>query len=101
RLAGAPCRPRCATNPWISSVSGTPYGQVYSGTYKVKFTPGTNTLSAVFTPTNGAPQPALVGTAVAGATNTTLIPGMSIVARNPLAAGAGTDTSTYTVPKGG
>jgi flagellar hook-associated protein 2 len=96
-LSGTTSSTGDATNPWISSVSGTPYGQVYSGTYKIKFTPGTNTLSAVFTPTNGAPQPALVGTAVAGATNTTLIPGLSIVARNPLPAGAGTDTITYTV----
>ena len=86
-----------ATNPWISSVSGTPYGQVYGGQYKISYTPVTNALSAVFTPTNGAPQAALIGTAAPGATNTTLIPGMSIVALPSLPGGAGTDTITYTV----
>jgi flagellar hook-associated protein 2 len=86
-----------ATNPWIQTATGTPYGQVYSGTYRVRFDPTGNTLTSVFTSSNGIIQPAVTGIITAGGTNTTLIPGVSIAAMNPLPGTAGTDTINYTV----
>jgi flagellar hook-associated protein 2 len=85
------------TNPWIASVTGTPAGQVYSGTYKITYNPTGNALSSVLTQSGGAPQTAVTGTISAGGVNNTLIPGLVITANNPLPGASGTDTVTYTV----
>jgi flagellar hook-associated protein 2 len=86
-----------APNPWVGTATGTPYGQVYSGSYKVTFNPIGNTLSSVFTSSNGSIQKATIGTIGPGGTNTALIPGISIVALNPLPLVASTETINYTV----
>lgn len=86
-----------ASNPWIASTTGSPLGQVTSGSYAISYDPNGNTLSSVFTPANGAAKAAVTGTISAGGINGALIPGLSITARNPLPGAAGTDTITYSV----
>src|SRR5205814_10576026 len=49
-------------------VAGTPYGQVYIGTYKITHD-GAGHLSSVFTPTVGVDQPATSSTINAGGTD--------------------------------
>jgi flagellar hook-associated protein 2 len=84
-------------NPWMATATGTPFGQVSAGSYKISFNPVGNKLTSVFTSSNGTIQPAITGTITAGGTNTTLIPGMSLVALGTLPTSAGTDTVNYTV----
>ncbi len=90
-----------ATNPWLASATGTAAGQVYSGSYRVTYNPTGNALSSVFTPSSGSPQAATVGIITAGGVNNSIIPGLTLTARNPLPAGSGTDTITYTVTSRG
>jgi flagellar hook-associated protein 2 len=88
------------TNPWMASVSGTPYGQVYSGTYQITHD-GAGHLSSVFTPTVGAPQLAVISTITAGGTNSMLINGLVLTANGSLPTSAGTDTLNFTVTSRG
>jgi flagellar hook-associated protein 2 len=96
-LTGTTTSTSSASSPWIANVTGTPYNQVNSGTYKVTFNPIGNTLTSVFTSSNGTIQPAVTSTITAGGTNSALIPGMSIIGLNPLPTSAGTDTINYNV----
>ena len=61
------------------------------------YTPGTNAVSSVFTPTGGASLGAVTSTTTAGGINGGLIPGLSLTARNPLPGSAGTDRIAYHV----
>jgi flagellar hook-associated protein 2 len=88
------------TNPWMASVSGSPYGQVTSGTYRITHD-GAGNLSSVFTPTVGAAQPAVLGKITAGGTNSSLINGLVLTANASLPTSAGTDTLTFTVTSRG
>ncbi|HEV7665456.1 MAG TPA: flagellar filament capping protein FliD [Chloroflexota bacterium] len=99
-LSGTTSTSGDAAHPWIQTATGTPYGQVYSGSYKVTYDPS-GTISSVFTSTGGSARPAVKATIAAGGTNTSLIPGVSISARNPLPSAAGTDTISYTVSSRG
>jgi flagellar hook-associated protein 2 len=84
------------SNPWIASATGSPLGQVTSGTYTITYDPTGNTLSSVYTPAGGSPRAAISGSISAGGVNGALIPGLTITARNPLPTASGTDTVTYT-----
>jgi flagellar hook-associated protein 2 len=86
-----------ASHPWVASTTGSPLGQVSSGSYAITYDPNGNTLSSVFTPVNGAPKPAVSGTISAGGINGSLIPGLSITARGVLPSASGTDTVAYNV----
>ena len=88
------------TNPWIASLNGKPVGQIQSGTYAVTYTPGTG-ISSVFTPAGGGAQAPVKGTIAAGGINGGVILGMTLTARNPLPAAAGTDSIAYTVTSAG
>jgi flagellar capping protein FliD len=88
------------TNPWMASVTGTPYAQVYSGTYQITHD-GAGKLTSVFTPTVGAAQAAVTSTITAGGTNAKLINGLVLTANASLPASAGTDTVTFTVTSRG
>jgi flagellar hook-associated protein 2 len=81
----------------IQIETGSPFGQVYPGSYKVSFDPTKLTLTSVFTSTGGTVSPATSSTIAAGGTNTSLIPGVTIVAQNPLPLVADTATINYTV----
>ena len=89
------------TNPWIASVTGTPTGQVSSGTYRITYNPTGNALSSVFTPSGGAAQAAVTGTISAGGLNTSLIPGLSIRANGTLPSASGSDSVAYTATTAG
>jgi len=84
------------TNPWISTIQGQPATNVQSGTYAVTYNPGTG-ISSVFTPTSGGAQAPVKGTITAGGSNGGVILGMTLNARSPLPAAAGTDSITYSV----
>ncbi|HLZ30212.1 MAG TPA: flagellar filament capping protein FliD [Chloroflexota bacterium] len=86
-----------ASTGLVQTATGSPYGQVYSGSYKVSFDPIGLTLSSVFTSSGGTISPATTSTFVAGGTNTTLIPGVSLLFQNPLPGSAGVATINYTV----
>jgi flagellar hook-associated protein 2 len=96
-LTGTTTPTGSATSPWIATATGTPYNQVNSGTYKVTFDPIGNKLTSVFTSSNGTIQPSTTSTIAAGGTNSSLIPGMTLVGLNPLPSSAGTDTIAYNV----
>jgi flagellar hook protein FlgE len=80
-----------------SSITGAP-NDLRPGTWAINLT-AAGALSAVFTPQTftppaawaaGPPEPAVTGTVAAGGTNTTLIPGLTIVAPAVLAPGNAT-----------
>jgi len=85
------------TNPWIASAGGQPAGQIQSGRYALTYTPGSSTVSSVFSPIGGGTQPPVTAIIGAGGSSGSLIPGMTLTARNPLSGTAGTDTIAYTV----
>ena len=86
-----------ATNPWIATATGQPAGQVYSGTYAITYKPSDASVSSVFTPSGGSARAAVTGSIVAGGVTSSLIPGLSITARDPLPGTSGTDRITFTV----
>jgi flagellar hook-associated protein 2 len=81
----------------MQTETGSPFGQVNSGSYKVTYNPVGNTLTSVFTSTSGTISPATTSTVAAGGTNTSLIPGVSIHFQGSLPTSATTATINYTV----
>jgi flagellar hook-associated protein 2 len=73
----------------LASVSGAPTADHRSGRWEIT-ADGAGELSAVFTPTGGAPQTAITGSIAAGGTNSTLIAGLTLTARGTLGAGVQT-----------
>lgn len=71
----------------IEAVSGTPTALQRAGRYVVN-SDGLGALSITFTPNDGSPQSSMTGSIAAGGTNTTLIPGLTLTAGNPLVAGS-------------
>jgi flagellar hook-associated protein 2 len=95
-LAGDP-----SSSALLQSAGGSPFGQVNSGTYKVTFNPATLTLTSQFTSAAGTISPASTGLISAGGSNTSLIPGISMVAQSPLPVLPTTATINYTVSSRG
>jgi len=81
----------------IASAALVAGGSPSLGTYVVTSDASGN-LSSVFTPVGGSALPAVIGTISAGGTNSTLISGIVLQGRNPLA--AGTDTISVTAGDG-
>ncbi|MEE9277599.1 MAG: flagellar hook protein FlgE [Dehalococcoidia bacterium] len=86
----------------IDSIAGTPTQEIRPGVWDIT-SDVAGTLSAVFTPTGGAPEPAISGTIAAGGTNTTMLSGMTLTNAGVLRAGTdqitiggGTDVSFST-----
>jgi flagellar hook-associated protein 2 len=86
---------------WVSSISGSPTGQLTDASYALSLTYDPNappgSISAIKT-ANGVASPAVTGTIAAGGSNSTLIPGLTInaLANPPSGTTAGT-TIQYTV----
>lgn len=70
----------------IESVTGTPSAATKTGRYAIA-SDGSGGLSVTFTPNDGSAASTTSGTITAGGTNTTLIPGLTLTARDPLQAG--------------
>jgi flagellar hook-associated protein 2 len=81
----------------MQSATGSPFGQVYPGSYKVTFNPATLTMTSVFTSSGGTISPSTSGAITPGGTNTSLIPGVTLVAQNPLPGTSTTATLNYAV----
>jgi flagellar hook-associated protein 2 len=81
----------------LQTATGSPYGQVYAGSYRVTFDPSTLSMTSVFTSTSGTIAPATKSTITPGGTNTTLIPGVSLFAQDPLPSTSTSATINYTV----
>ena len=70
----------------VDTVTGTPTQEIRPGSWSIISDVGGN-LTAVFTPTGGSAEPAVVGTITASGTNTTLIPGLTLTNGGVLQAG--------------
>ena len=81
---------------WIASIGGVPAGSVY-GSYKVTVDTSGN-MTSVFTPSGKSSLPSVTSTIVAGGTNTTLIPGLTVTAQGSLPASPRTDTIWFGQP---
>lgn len=78
----------------IASVAGTP-NKRSSGSYSI-VSDASGNLTATFTPSGGGAPVVTTGTILAGGTNSTLIPGVTLTAKGVLAAGTDTVTTNFT-----
>jgi flagellar hook-associated protein 2 len=70
----------------VDSISGVPTEAKKAGRYAIA-SDGAGVLSVTFTPNDGSASSSVSASVTAGGTNTTLIPGVTITATNPLQAG--------------
>ncbi|MCL5958015.1 MAG: flagellar filament capping protein FliD, partial [Chloroflexi bacterium] len=78
----------------IASVAGTP-NKRSSGSYSI-VSDASGNLTATFTPSGGGAPVVTTGTILAGGTNSTLIPGVTLTAKGVPAAGTDTVTTNFT-----
>jgi len=71
----------------VDSISGVPTEAKKAGRYAIA-SDGLGVLSVTFTPNDGSASSSVSASVTAGGTNTTLIPGVTITATNPLQAGS-------------
>jgi flagellar hook-associated protein 2 len=78
----------------IGSIAGVPSNHV-SGTYSI-VSDASGNLTATFTPADGGSATTTTGSIKAGGSNTTLIPGITLTAKDTLAAGTDTIEVSFT-----